>query len=64
MTMFNTDEKLLYRDDQVSSKKGYYSYNDHGDVVKITDNSGSAINTYVYDVWGYLLAETEKYIIK
>ncbi|GGG86368.1 RHS repeat domain-containing protein [Paenibacillus radicis (ex Gao et al. 2016)] len=51
--------ELLYRHDYVANKKGYYSYNGHGDVIKITDGSGNAINTYNYDIWGNILSQTE-----
>ncbi|SFF46779.1 RHS repeat-associated core domain-containing protein [Paenibacillus algorifonticola] len=51
--------KLIFRQDYVANKKGYYSYNGHGDVVKITDGSGQTINTYDYDIWGNLLSKTE-----
>ncbi|ANY68036.1 hypothetical protein BBD42_17315 [Paenibacillus sp. BIHB 4019] len=51
--------ELLYRHDYESGKEGYYSYNGHGDVVRITNDSGMAINTYDYDIWGNLLSQTE-----
>ncbi|WP_341278960.1 RHS repeat-associated core domain-containing protein [Paenibacillus sp. FSL H8-0537] len=51
--------ELLYRHDYVTGKEGYYSYNGHGDVVRITNDSGIAINSYDYDIWGNLLSQTE-----
>ncbi|WP_446681764.1 RHS repeat domain-containing protein [Cohnella nanjingensis] len=51
--------ELLFRKDYAANKGGYYSYNGHGDVVKITDAAGTAINTYDYDIWGNVLSSSE-----
>ncbi|WP_040951524.1 RHS repeat domain-containing protein [Gorillibacterium massiliense] len=52
-------KELLYRIDSSSGKKGYYWYNGHGDVVKITDSNGNVLNSYDYDTWGKLLSSSE-----
>ncbi|RIE03577.1 RHS repeat protein [Cohnella faecalis] len=44
--------ELIFRKDNATNQKGYYSYNGHGDVVRITDAAGTAINSYDYDIWG------------
>jgi RHS repeat-associated protein len=44
--------ELLYREDKIGEKAGYYTFNGHGDVVKITDASGEELNSYDYDIWG------------
>ncbi|WP_171056241.1 RHS repeat-associated core domain-containing protein [Paenibacillus sinopodophylli] len=54
--------ELLYRQDVTTNKAGYYSYNSHGDVVKITDASGATLNAYEYDIWGNLSSQTEEKI--
>ena len=51
--------KLLYRKDYTTGKTGYYSYNGHGDVVKITNAAGQVLNTYDYDIWGNIVSQTE-----
>ncbi|MFZ7104035.1 MAG: RHS repeat domain-containing protein [Peptococcaceae bacterium] len=32
--------------------------NGHGDVIKLTDDSGSIVAEYEYDVWGNILAQS------
>ena len=39
--------------------KYYYSHNDHGDVVYLTDGSSAVKNQYEYDVFGNIKAESE-----
>ncbi|WP_135555930.1 RHS repeat-associated core domain-containing protein [Paenibacillus cymbidii] len=39
--------------------EGYYFFNGHGDVVKITDKNGNILNTYEYDIWGKVISESE-----
>ncbi|MBH5318332.1 hypothetical protein I6N90_10985 [Paenibacillus sp. GSMTC-2017] len=51
--------ELLYRKDVATNKGGYYSYNGHGDVIKITDAAGNTLNTYDYDIWGNVISKTE-----
>jgi RHS repeat-associated protein len=51
--------ELLFRKDYTKNKNGYYWYNGHGDVVKITDASGNELNRYEYDIWGNLTEQTE-----
>lgn len=51
--------ELLFRKDVGANKQGYYLYNSHGDVVSITDSSGTELNRYDYDSWGNLVAQTE-----
>ena len=36
-----------------------YIYNAHGDVTALADENGNIVNTYEYDAWGKLTAETE-----
>ncbi|MFC5401677.1 RHS repeat domain-containing protein [Cohnella soli] len=50
---------LLYRQDVSANKAGYYQYNGHGDVVQITNASGTVLNSYDYDIWGNLAAKSE-----
>jgi len=40
-----------------SGSNGYYTYNAHGDVVGLTDNTGIVTKTYIYDAFG---VETDK----
>lgn len=53
--------ELLYRKNSTAtdSQGGYYFFNGHGDVVKVTDNSGNVLNAYDYDIWGNLTSKTE-----
>ncbi|CAH1202547.1 hypothetical protein PAECIP111893_01828 [Paenibacillus plantiphilus] len=51
--------ELLWRQDNASQKSGYYWYNGHGDVVQITDASGTEINRYAYDIWGNVTEKSE-----
>lgn len=37
----------------------YYQTNAHGDVVSLTDDTGTVINTYSYDPWGEPLSASE-----
>ena len=37
----------------------YYIYNAHGDVVGLTDDAGTVVNTYDYTPWGEIRSETE-----
>lgn len=46
------NSKLLFRQDYVNNRGGYYIYNGHGDVVKIIDNTGLLLKSYDYDIWG------------
>jgi len=43
---------LLFRQDHVNNRGGYFVYNGHGDVVKILDNVGALLKSYDYDIWG------------
>lgn len=52
--------ELLYRQDTVQNKAGYYMYNGHGDVVAIRDSSGAVLNSYDYDIWGKIITQTEQ----
>ena len=36
----------------------YYLYNDHGDVIALTDEQGNIVTTYEYDEWGNLISQT------
>ncbi len=47
-----SNSMLLFRQDHVNNRGGYYVYNGHGDVVKILDNAGSVLKSYEYDIWG------------
>ncbi|MGO0059931.1 RHS repeat-associated core domain-containing protein [Brevibacillus fluminis] len=51
--------ELLFRNDASSGKGGFYSYNSHGDVVKVTSPAGAVLNSYDYDSWGNVLTQTE-----
>ncbi|MFM1652569.1 RHS repeat-associated core domain-containing protein [Brevibacillus sp. B_LB10_24] len=51
--------QLLFRQDAVSNKSGYYLYNSHGDVVAITDANGDTLNSYEYDSWGNIVSQQE-----
>ncbi|MGG0936966.1 RHS repeat-associated core domain-containing protein [Brevibacillus centrosporus] len=51
--------ELLFRQDFLAGKGGYYGYNSHGDVVSITNGSGNDLNTYEYDTWGNVVSKTE-----
>ncbi|MEK5389042.1 RHS repeat-associated core domain-containing protein [Margalitia sp. FSL K6-0131] len=52
----------------LSMKKGsktyFYHFNAHGDVVSITDSSGSIVATYDYDAWGNPTKVEEKDEVK
>ncbi|MGE6897472.1 RHS repeat domain-containing protein, partial [Priestia flexa] len=37
---------------QTGGKSYYYHYNPHGDVVAMTDDSGTVVVKYTYDAWG------------
>jgi RHS repeat-associated protein len=37
----------------------FYQTNGHGDVVSLTDATGTIVNTYSYDPWGRVLSATE-----
>ncbi|MBD3920026.1 RHS repeat protein [Paenibacillus sp. PR3] len=52
--------ELLYRKDVASNKAGYYTYNGHGDVVEIRDNTGAILNSYDYDIWGNIISKVER----
>lgn len=43
---------LIYSEDGAGVNRRYYVYNGHGDVVQLTDTTGSAIKTYDYDAFG------------
>ncbi|MBW7473875.1 hypothetical protein K0T92_03890 [Paenibacillus oenotherae] len=51
--------ELLWRQDKLANKSGYYWYNGHGDVIRITDASGTEINRYAYDIWGNVTEKVE-----
>ncbi|MGG0940322.1 RHS repeat-associated core domain-containing protein [Brevibacillus centrosporus] len=51
--------ELLFRHDYASGKGGYYGYNSHGDVVSVTNGNGYDLNSYEYDTWGNIAAQTE-----
>lgn len=42
-----------------NSDSGYYLYNGHGDVVVIVDDLNEVLNTYIYDVFGNIINESE-----
>ena len=46
--------ELLLRKDAGAGRVGYYQYNGHGDVTRITDNTGILLKSYGYDGWGNL----------
>ncbi|WP_430885883.1 S8 family serine peptidase [Fusibacter sp. JL216-2] len=37
----------------------YYFYNGHGDITKVTDETGKVVNWYDYDEWGKIIAKEE-----
>ncbi|MCJ7988054.1 hypothetical protein MUB16_36100 [Priestia sp. OVL9] len=37
---------------QTGGKSYYYHYNPHGDVIAMTDDSGTVVVKYTYDAWG------------
>ncbi len=37
----------------------YYLYNAHGDVIGLTDESGTVVNSYAYSPWGKIRTQTE-----
>ena len=53
--------ELLFRKNSTmtDTQAGFYFYNGHGDVVKITDSAGNTLNTYDYDTWGNITSKTE-----
>ncbi|WP_139487956.1 RHS repeat domain-containing protein [Brevibacillus dissolubilis] len=54
--------ELIYRETYSNGSKdkgGFYLHNSHGDVTKIVDATGQTLNTYDYDVWGTITAQTE-----
>lgn len=42
-----------------NSDNGYYLYNGHGDVVVIVDDLNEVLNTYLYDIFGNIINESE-----
>ena len=57
-----TDE-IIWGHQPLARKSGdnwyYYIYNAHGDVVGMTDSTGTVVNTYEYDPWGNILSQIE-----
>lgn len=57
------DEDIIYGHTalakEINGKYYYYIYNAHGDVTALADENGNIVNTYEYDAWGKLTAETE-----
>ncbi|MFC5401490.1 RHS repeat domain-containing protein [Cohnella soli] len=51
--------ELIFRKDYSANKGGYYWYNGHGDVVKLSDSNGISLNTYDFDIWGNITQSTE-----
>jgi len=43
----------------IGGKWYYYLYNQHGDVVRMVDDTGAVVNSYAYDEWGNLLSKSE-----
>jgi RHS repeat-associated protein len=41
-------------------KKSYYTFNGHGDVKELRDDSGALLNQYSYDIWGNPISVTEQ----
>lgn len=54
--------QIIWGDRPLARKMGsawyYYIYNAHGDVVALMNESGTFVNTYVYDAWGNTLPQT------
>lgn len=51
--------QLVAREDATGAK-AYYTFNGHGDVTGLWDNSGNVLNQYTYDIWGNILTSQEK----
>ena len=49
---------ILAEENGMEAVRSYYLKNSHGDVVGITDNSGSVNRAYAYDSFGNLVAES------
>jgi RHS repeat-associated protein len=43
---------LIYGDDGTGSNKKFYLFNGHGDVIQLTDNTGTVVKNYDYDAFG------------
>ena len=43
---------LIYGDDGTGSNKKFYLFNGHGDVIQLTDNTGTVEKNYDYDAFG------------
>jgi RHS repeat-associated protein len=47
--------------DPATAPRYYYVYNGHGDVVALTDASGTPVASYGYDAWGVVTVDTEHF---
>src|SRR5579872_2866868 len=47
--------------DPANGPRYYYVYDGHGDVVALTDSTGTVVASYSYDVWGNLTASSESF---
>jgi RHS repeat-associated protein len=47
--------------DPATAPRYYYVYNGHGDVVALTDASGTSVAAYAYDAWGVVQMDTEHF---
>jgi len=43
----------------IGGKWYYYLYNQHGDVVRMVDDTGALVNSYAYDEWGNIIQKSE-----
>ncbi|MCM3005799.1 DNRLRE domain-containing protein [Priestia koreensis] len=41
-----------------SGKTYYYLYNQHGDIIALTDEKGDVVASYTYDSWGNILSQS------
>ncbi|MCG7410902.1 Hint domain-containing protein, partial [Paenibacillus sp. ACRRX] len=57
--IYDTNGAIIGRQDAASGKVQYYQLNGHGDVVSLTDDQGSKLNEYRYDIWGLPLESKE-----
>ncbi|MCG7409118.1 hypothetical protein MH117_17000 [Paenibacillus sp. ACRRX] len=57
--IYDTNGAIIGRQDAASGKVQYYQLNGHGDVVALTDEQGSKLNEYRYDIWGLPLESKE-----
>lgn len=62
--MNNIKREYTYRDDglpltmTMNTYTYYYLYNQHGDIIGLTDSVGNVVASYTYDAWGNIVAQS------